>query len=60
MVEAAHTVLDEVLSPEEGEAVVKAIETPMGSKGSGTRRRSVSGIGDEMVENRDEMEEEPG
>ena len=31
VVEAAHRVLDEVLSPEEGEAVCAAVETPRGT-----------------------------
>ncbi|GAB7359194.1 hypothetical protein MBLNU230_g5261t1 [Neophaeotheca triangularis] len=31
VVEAAHAILDSVLSPEEGEAVVRALETPRGS-----------------------------
>jgi len=31
VVEAAHEILDGVLSPEEGEAVVKAVETPRGT-----------------------------
>ncbi|KAK5112378.1 hypothetical protein LTR62_004341 [Meristemomyces frigidus] len=35
--EAAHAILDSVLSPEEGEAIVAAVETPRGSKGSGFR-----------------------
>ncbi|KAK3111997.1 hypothetical protein LTR53_012179 [Teratosphaeriaceae sp. CCFEE 6253] len=34
VVEAAHSVLDDYLSPEEGEAIVAAVETPGGSKGS--------------------------
>ena len=33
-VEAAHCILDNVLSPEEGEAIMKAVETPRGTKGS--------------------------
>ena len=32
--EAAHSILDSYLSPEEGEAIVAAVETPRGSKGS--------------------------
>lgn len=31
VVDAAHEILDAVLSPEEGEAIVKAVETPRGS-----------------------------
>lgn len=34
VVEAAHCILDNVLSPEEGEAIMKAVETPRGTKGS--------------------------
>ncbi|KAK3638793.1 hypothetical protein LTR56_012900 [Elasticomyces elasticus] len=34
VVEAAHSILDSYLSPEEGEAIVAAVETPRGSKGS--------------------------
>ncbi|KAK0815456.1 hypothetical protein LTR91_001931 [Friedmanniomyces endolithicus] len=34
VLEAAHSVLDSWLSPEEGEAVVRAVETPRGSRGS--------------------------
>ncbi|KAF2479560.1 hypothetical protein BDY17DRAFT_304195 [Neohortaea acidophila] len=33
VIEAAHTILDETLSPEEGEAVMRAVETPRGTKG---------------------------
>ncbi|OQO02379.1 hypothetical protein B0A48_11933 [Cryoendolithus antarcticus] len=31
VIEAAHDILDNVLSPEEGEAIVKAVETPRGT-----------------------------
>ncbi|KAK4554006.1 hypothetical protein LTR86_008847 [Recurvomyces mirabilis] len=41
--EAAHAILDSVLSPEEGEAIVAAVETPRGSKGS------LWGVGGELV-----------
>ncbi|EMC96358.1 hypothetical protein BAUCODRAFT_70256 [Baudoinia panamericana UAMH 10762] len=37
VVEAAHTILNNSLSPEEGEALVQALETPRGSKGSEVR-----------------------
>lgn len=37
VVEAAHSILDNVLSPEEGEAVVKAVETPKGTRSTTTR-----------------------
>ena len=40
VVEAAHTILDNILSPEVGEAVVQAIETPRGTKGSTTEADS--------------------
>lgn len=36
VVEAAHSILDNVLTPEEGEAVVKAVETPRGTKSAHT------------------------
>jgi hypothetical protein len=36
--EAAHNILDYVLGPEEGEAVMKAIETPRGTRGSTTEK----------------------
>ena len=35
--EAAHAILDNMLSPEEGEAIGKAVETPRGTKGSERR-----------------------
>jgi hypothetical protein len=38
VVEAAHDILDNVLSPEEGEAIVKAVETPRGTRSTTTRR----------------------
>ena len=60
--EAAHTVLDNVLSPEEGEAILKAVETPRGARGSGggvrtgeTTERDSSEEGGERME-----EDEPG
>lgn len=34
VVDAAHEILDAVLSPEEGEAVIKAVETPRGTHGT--------------------------
>ena len=42
VVEAAHDILDNVLSPEEGEAIVKAVQTPSGTR-STTMRRDQSG-----------------
>ena len=53
VVEAAHQILDSVLSPEEGEAVVRAVETPRGTKGSSTEENTQELIGEGM-------EEEPG
>ena len=38
VVEAEHDILDNVLSPEEGEAIVKAVETPRGTRSTTTRR----------------------
>jgi hypothetical protein len=38
VVEAAHDILDNVLSPEEGEAIVKAVQTPSGTRSTTTRR----------------------
>ncbi|KAK5121635.1 hypothetical protein LTR85_004807 [Meristemomyces frigidus] len=37
VVEAAHLILDNMLSPEEGEAIVKTVETPRGTKGNAPR-----------------------
>jgi len=37
VVEAAHDILDNVLSPEEGEAIVKAVQTPSGTRSTTTR-----------------------
>ena len=53
VVEAAHQILDSVLSPEEGEAIVKAVETPGGTKGSTTERNT-------QETDEDGMEEDPG
>ena len=36
--EAAHNILDNTLGPEDGDAVMKAIETPRGTKGSTTEK----------------------
>lgn len=54
VVEAAHQILDSVLSPEEGEAVVKAVETPRGTKGTTTQ------VDSQETNDRDAMQEEPG
>ena len=70
VVEAAHSVLDNVLSPEEGDAILKALETPRGTRGSvhtgDTTERDTSeeigegdGNGDAEAGN-EEMEEKPG
>ncbi|KAK4506223.1 hypothetical protein PRZ48_004188 [Zasmidium cellare] len=40
--EAAHNILDNILGPEDGEAVMKAMETPRGTKGSTTERNTTS------------------
>ena len=63
VVEAAHTVLDNVLSPEEGEAILRAVETPRGTRGtretgSTTERDSEEDEG--QGEREEGMEEEPG
>ena len=54
VIEAAHQILDSVLSPEEGEAVVKAVETPRGTKGTTTEQDS------RETSQGEAMEEEPG
>ncbi|RMY73753.1 hypothetical protein D0862_14237 [Hortaea werneckii] len=50
--EAAHAVLDNMLSPEEGEAIGRAVETPKGTRGSavGVREGKGEGRGDEVRE----------
>lgn len=40
--EAAHNILDNILGPEDGEAVMKAMETPRGTKGSTTDKNTTS------------------
>ncbi|KAK3619988.1 hypothetical protein LTR56_023688 [Elasticomyces elasticus] len=57
VVEAAHSILDSYLSPEEGEAIVAAVETPRGSKGSDLARGMV--VDGEAVEGDTEMSD-PG
>lgn len=54
VVEAAHEILDNVLSPEEGEAIVKAVETPRGTR-STTTHKNTSGASQD-----DEMDTEDG
>ena len=46
VVTAAHAILDNVLSPEEGEAIVMAVETPRGTKGTGVNVRMEEEDGD--------------
>ncbi|KAI7221043.1 hypothetical protein KC333_g2005 [Hortaea werneckii] len=50
--EAAHAVLDNMLSPEEGEAIGRAVETPRGTRGSavGVREGEGEGRGKELRE----------
>jgi hypothetical protein len=48
--EAAHNILDYILGPEEGEAVMKAIETPRGTRGSTTDKETSA----EQSQDRDE------
>ena len=50
VVEAAHQILDSVLSPEEGEAIVRAMETPRGTKGSSTETNTQDTNDDESME----------
>lgn len=38
VIEAAHDILDSVLSPEEGEAIVNAVQTPRGTRSTTTRK----------------------
>lgn len=59
VVEAAHTVLDNVLSPEEGEAILQAVETPRGTKGSLHTAR-ITERDTSVEDGGEEMEEEPG
>ena len=48
--EAAHSILDNLLTPEEGEAVVMAVETPRGTKGTSVGMgRDVAGKEDEAM-----------
>ncbi|KAK4541820.1 hypothetical protein LTR36_007352 [Oleoguttula mirabilis] len=39
VIEAAHEILNNLLSPDEGEAIVRAVETPRGTRGSGPMSR---------------------
>jgi hypothetical protein len=47
--EAAHNILDNVLGPEDGDAIMKAIETPRGTKGSTHEKPATLGGGDAGV-----------
>ncbi|KAI7014849.1 hypothetical protein KC366_g15672, partial [Hortaea werneckii] len=52
--EAAHAVLDNMLSPEEGEAIGRAVETPRGTRGSGVgmvgvREEEGEGDGEDLI-----------
>lgn len=60
--EAAHNILDNILGPEDGEAVMKAMETPRGTKGSTTERNttSVEENGGQSQGDGDTMMSEPG
>lgn len=48
--EAAHNILDNVLGPEDGEAVMKAVETPRGTRGSTFERATTSGEDGEQID----------
>ncbi|KAI7278074.1 hypothetical protein KC332_g17152 [Hortaea werneckii] len=52
--EAAHAVLDNMLSPEEGEAIGRAVETPRGTRGSGVGVKE--GIGEVQGEEEGEAD----
>lgn len=58
VIEAAHDILDNVLSPEEGEAVVKAVETPRGTRSTTTRRDPSGESQDDAMELDDDDEDE--
>ena len=58
VVEAAHDILDNVLSPEEGEAIVKAVQTPSGTRSTTTRRHQSGDSQDNAMEVDDDDEEE--
>jgi hypothetical protein len=58
VVEAAHDILDNVLSPEEGEAIVKAVQTPSGTWSTTTRRDQSGDSQDNAMEVDDDDDEE--
>ena len=58
VVEAAHDILDNVLSPEEGEAIVKAVQTPNGTRSTTTRRDQSGDSQDNAMEVDDDDDEE--
>ena len=58
VVEAAHDILDNVLSPEEGEAIVKAVQTPSGTRSTTTRRDQSGDSQDNAMEVDDDDDEE--
>jgi hypothetical protein len=58
VVEAAHDILDNVLSPEEGEAIVKAVQTPSGTRSTTTRRDQSGDSQDNAMEVDDDEDEE--
>ncbi|KAF2207603.1 hypothetical protein CERZMDRAFT_50820 [Cercospora zeae-maydis SCOH1-5] len=41
--EAAHNILDNVLGPEDGDAIMRAIETPRGTRASSTEKATTTG-----------------
>jgi hypothetical protein len=58
VVEAAHDILDNVLSPEEGEAIVKAVQTPSGTRSTTTRRDQSGDSQDNGMEVDDDHDDE--
>ncbi|KAK5734134.1 hypothetical protein LTR17_009117 [Elasticomyces elasticus] len=60
VVEAAHSILDSYLSPEEGEAIVAAVETPRGSKGSDLGRGVMVAVDAEVDGEGDREMSDPG
>jgi hypothetical protein len=58
VVEAAHDILDNVLSPEEGEAIVKAVQTPSGTRSTTTRRDQSGDSQDNAMEVDDDDDDE--
>lgn len=58
--EAAHNILDNVLGPEDGDAVMKAIETPRGTRSSTTEKATTTGGADMSPEGDDTTMSELG